>query len=65
MVLTTHFVDAEWRLQKRVLNFVDVPPPHTGIAIADALWKCLTEWGKTFYIYKVVCLIQFPSIIVN
>ena len=45
MVITAHFIDLDWKLQKRVLNFVDVPPPHTGIAMADALWKCLSEWG--------------------
>ena len=46
MVVTAHFIDHEWKLQKRVLNFVDVPPPHSGIAIADAIWKCLLEWGN-------------------
>ena len=46
MVITSHFIDSAWQLQKRVLNFVDIPPPHSGIAVADALWKCLCEWGK-------------------
>ena len=32
-------------MQKRVLNFVDVPPPHSGLAVYDALYKCLQEWG--------------------
>ena len=45
MVLTAHFVDSDWKLQKRVLNFVDVPPPHSGLAVYDALYKCLQEWG--------------------
>ncbi|KAL2905115.1 putative AC transposase [Bienertia sinuspersici] len=30
MVLTAHFVDVDWKLQKRVLNFVHLPPPHKG-----------------------------------
>ena len=42
MVIIAHFIEHEWKLQKRVLNFVDVPPPHSGIAIVDAIWKCLT-----------------------
>ncbi|XP_028054726.1 zinc finger BED domain-containing protein RICESLEEPER 2-like [Camellia sinensis] len=29
----------------RVLNFCNVPPLHTGVIIADALHKCLVEWG--------------------
>lgn len=32
------------RLNKRVLNFVHVPPPRTGLDIADGIYKCLKEW---------------------
>ncbi|XP_028053431.1 zinc finger BED domain-containing protein RICESLEEPER 2-like [Camellia sinensis] len=45
MVITAHFVDDDWQLQKRVLNFCNVPPPQIGVIIADALHKCLVEWG--------------------
>ncbi|KAL8557835.1 hypothetical protein ACS0TY_005072 [Phlomoides rotata] len=45
MVVTCHFVDLNYHLQKRVLNFCDVPPPHSGVCISDALHKCLVEWG--------------------
>nr|XP_027122429.1 zinc finger BED domain-containing protein RICESLEEPER 2-like [Coffea arabica] len=45
MVVTGHFIDFNWMLQKRVLNFCNVPPPHTGVIIADALNKCFNEWG--------------------
>lgn len=45
MVITAHFVDDDWQLQKCVLNFCNVPPPYTGVIIADALHKCLVEWG--------------------
>ncbi|KAH6764867.1 hypothetical protein C2S52_013861 [Perilla frutescens var. hirtella] len=31
MVITGHYVDSNWNLQKRTLNFCDVPPPHTGL----------------------------------
>ncbi|GKB95839.1 zinc finger BED domain-containing protein RICESLEEPER 2-like protein [Tanacetum coccineum] len=44
MVITGHFVDTNWKLQKRVLSFVDIPPPRHGIEIADTLLKCLREW---------------------
>ncbi|GJV97549.1 zinc finger BED domain-containing protein RICESLEEPER 2-like protein, partial [Tanacetum coccineum] len=42
-----------WRLQKRVLSFVHVPPPRTTLDIADGIYKCLKEWeieGKIFSI---------------
>lgn len=44
MVITAHFIDQNWRLQKRVLSFVHVPPPRTGLDIADGIYKCLQEW---------------------
>ncbi|XP_073062862.1 zinc finger BED domain-containing protein RICESLEEPER 2-like isoform X2 [Primulina eburnea] len=45
MVVTCHYVDSSWNLQKRNLNFCEVPPPHTGIVVCDVLNKCLVEWG--------------------
>ncbi|XP_022715071.1 zinc finger BED domain-containing protein RICESLEEPER 4-like [Durio zibethinus] len=35
MVLTAHFVDFNWRLQKRVISFVHIPPPRQVVEIAD------------------------------
>ncbi|XWS61870.1 hypothetical protein CRYUN_Cryun07bG0161800 [Craigia yunnanensis] len=43
MVLTAHFIDCNWRLQKRVINFVHIPPPRRGVEIADCIFKCLKE----------------------
>ncbi|XP_039119018.1 zinc finger BED domain-containing protein RICESLEEPER 2-like [Dioscorea cayenensis subsp. rotundata] len=45
MIVTGHFVDIDWKLQKRVLNFVHLTPPLRGIDIADAIYKCCKEWG--------------------
>lgn len=45
MVVTCHFVDSWWHLQKRVLNFCHVPPPHSGVIIAYSLQKCFIDWG--------------------
>lgn len=53
MVVTGHWIDAQWRLQKRVLNFVHIPPPRPGIAIADAIYKCLKDWGLESKVYTV------------
>ncbi|KVH89777.1 Ribonuclease H-like domain-containing protein [Cynara cardunculus var. scolymus] len=44
MVITAHFVDLEWKLQKRVINFVHLPPPRKGANIADCILTCLREW---------------------
>jgi hypothetical protein len=38
MVVTCHVVDSWWNLQNRVLNFCNVPPPHSGgVIVANAL----------------------------
>ena len=61
MVITAHFVDDDWQLQKRVLNFCNVPPPHTGVIIVDALHKCLVEWG----INNKVAIITVGNVLYN
>jgi hypothetical protein len=53
MVLTGHFIDADWVLQKRILSFVHVPPPRRSVDIADAIFKCLKEWGIENKIFSV------------
>ncbi|OMO51751.1 hypothetical protein COLO4_37526 [Corchorus olitorius] len=45
MVLTAHFIDSNWRLQKRIISFVHIPPPRRGVEIVDCIYKCLQEWG--------------------
>ncbi|XP_010242103.1 PREDICTED: zinc finger BED domain-containing protein RICESLEEPER 2-like [Nelumbo nucifera] len=53
MVITGHFVDANWRFQKRVLNFVHASPPRRGVDIVDAIYKCLKEWGHENKVFTV------------
>lgn len=45
LALTAHFVDDDWKLQKRILNFSFMPPPHTGVALSDKIYKLLVDWG--------------------
>ncbi|KAK1354828.1 hypothetical protein POM88_002934 [Heracleum sosnowskyi] len=53
MCITGHFVDSDWQLQKRVLSFVDLPPPHTGVDLSDALFKCIKYWGIENKIFTI------------
>ncbi|XP_031247976.1 zinc finger BED domain-containing protein RICESLEEPER 2-like [Pistacia vera] len=53
MVLTGHWIDSSWRLNRRILNFVRLPPPRTGIAIADGIFKCLMGWGIENKVYTI------------
>nr|GMD68404.1 zinc finger BED domain-containing protein RICESLEEPER 2-like [Ipomoea batatas] len=44
MCVTGHFVDSNWQLQKRVLSFMPLPPPHTGVDIIDGVMKSTKDW---------------------
>ena len=45
MCITTHFIDANWVLQKRVLNFCHMPPPHNGVSLFENVYKLLSMLG--------------------
>ncbi|KAL0381081.1 UNVERIFIED_CONTAM: Zinc finger BED domain-containing protein RICESLEEPER 3, partial [Sesamum angustifolium] len=45
--------DESWQLQKRVLNFVHIPPPRRGLEIANAIWRCLEDWGIESKIHTI------------
>ncbi|XP_031104753.1 zinc finger BED domain-containing protein RICESLEEPER 2-like [Ipomoea triloba] len=45
MVVTGHWIDSSWKLQKRVLSFINIPPLRGGLQISDAIFRCMKEWG--------------------
>lgn len=45
MTLTAHYVDNNWMLQRRVLVFRHLPPPHDGQNVGEKLISFLQEWG--------------------
>lgn len=44
MVVTAHFMDDDWKLNKRILNFVKIKS-HKGEDIGKTLELCLKGWG--------------------
>jgi hypothetical protein len=54
MVVTYHFIDFDWVLQRRILNFYNVPPPHSGVVIVDALRSCFEKWGIVNKVFKII-----------
>ncbi|KAH9771788.1 BED-type domain-containing protein [Citrus sinensis] len=44
MVVTAHWVDHNWKLQKRILNFFQITS-HKGDSIGKLIEKCLLDWG--------------------
>lgn len=44
MCLTAHFIDDNWKLHKRIINFCPIAG-HSGELIGRGVEKCLLEWG--------------------
>jgi hypothetical protein len=44
LALVAHYIDDEWNMQSRVLNFIELDPPHSGNIIAQAVFECCQEW---------------------
>ena len=45
MVITAHYVDADFKLKKKIISLKEVKYPHTGYALEEAIVSSLTEWG--------------------
>ncbi|KAL9414881.1 hypothetical protein AB3S75_043194 [Citrus x aurantiifolia] len=44
MVITTHFIDQDWQLRRRIISFNTISD-HKGETIGMQLEKCLLDWG--------------------
>ncbi|GJR97228.1 zinc finger BED domain-containing protein RICESLEEPER 2 [Tanacetum coccineum] len=44
MVLTAHFIDDDWVMHKRIINFRPIHS-HRGVDIGRALLECINGWG--------------------
>jgi hypothetical protein len=44
MCLVAHYIDVDWILQCRVLNFIKLDHPHNDIVISQTVFECLVEW---------------------
>lgn len=44
LCLTAHYIDEDWRLQKKILNFVTLDSSHTEDMLSEVIMRCLIEW---------------------
>uniref|UniRef100_A0A803LSK2 hAT-like transposase RNase-H fold domain-containing protein n=1 Tax=Chenopodium quinoa TaxID=63459 RepID=A0A803LSK2_CHEQI len=42
--ITAHWIDVNWKLQKRIIRFGALTPPFDGISIAEDVSLCLAKW---------------------
>ncbi|CAI9293329.1 unnamed protein product [Lactuca saligna] len=45
LCVTCHFIDKEWKLQKRILIFQYMLPPHNGVCLTEKISSLISEWG--------------------
>ncbi|KAL0000367.1 hypothetical protein SO802_014148 [Lithocarpus litseifolius] len=51
--ITAHFIDRNWVLQKRVLNFCFMPPPRNGVSLYEKMYNLLCEWEIENKVFSV------------
>ncbi|KAG4214923.1 hypothetical protein ERO13_A01G151490v2 [Gossypium hirsutum] len=51
--ITAHWVDKNWKLQKRIIRFRALFPSYDGLNIADELVLCLSQWGIDKKIFSI------------
>ncbi|KAL2894962.1 putative AC transposase [Bienertia sinuspersici] len=42
--ITAHWIDTNWKLQKRIIRFGALTPPFDGLNIAEDVSLCLSKW---------------------
>ncbi|KAL5760585.1 hypothetical protein ACOSP7_019099 [Xanthoceras sorbifolium] len=52
--VTAHFIDHEWRLQKRILWFNLVPPPYDSLYAADEIALCMVQWNIEHKFFSIL-----------
>ena len=51
--LTAHFVDENWKLTSKILNFCRMKAPHTGVELESVVFDCLKQWGIEKKIFSI------------
>lgn len=51
--LTANYIDDQWKLQKKILNFLTLDPSQTEDAISDLIIKCLIDWDVDRKIFSL------------
>ncbi|XP_061373378.1 zinc finger BED domain-containing protein RICESLEEPER 3-like [Gastrolobium bilobum] len=51
--LTAHYVDTKWRLNSKILNFCQMPPPHTGFELSQKILDMLKDWEIEKKIFSI------------
>ncbi|KAK9674220.1 hypothetical protein RND81_12G219200 [Saponaria officinalis] len=53
LCLTGQYIDEEWKLQKKILNFVMIDSAHTEDIQSEVIIKCLMDWDIERRIFSI------------
>ncbi|CAD6256622.1 unnamed protein product [Miscanthus lutarioriparius] len=53
MAITAQYVDAEFKIKKKIIWFKVLEYPHSGFAIEEETMRCLTEWGLRYKLFTL------------
>ncbi|KAL4302404.1 hypothetical protein GQ457_10G016050 [Hibiscus cannabinus] len=51
--MTAHYVGDDWKLQKKILNFVTLDSSHTDDMLSEVIIKCLMDWDIESKLFAV------------
>ena len=52
--LTAHYIDEDWQLKKRILNFVTIDPFHTKDMHSEVIMTCLMDWDIDRKLFSMI-----------
>ena len=53
MCVTCHFIDADWRMHKRIIKFFGVKTPHTGFEMFNTMLNYIQDWNIADKIFGI------------
>uniref|UniRef100_A0ACD6AFF9 Uncharacterized protein n=1 Tax=Avena sativa TaxID=4498 RepID=A0ACD6AFF9_AVESA len=53
MVITAHFINDCWKLEKRIIKFNALETPHTGVSMFNMVLKCIRELNLEDKIFAI------------
>jgi hypothetical protein len=53
MCITCHYINADWKVQKKIIKFFVVETPHTGIEMFNQVLECIQEWNIEYKIFGI------------
>ncbi|KAH0635744.1 hypothetical protein KY289_035659 [Solanum tuberosum] len=53
LCLIAQYIDDNWKVVSKILNFCRMIPPHTGVELAATIYDCLKEWGIDRKVFSI------------